>query len=217
MVYVHLALLWIIILGIGVSLLTQRHVLLYIAADGRMEDRYIEWSSYLQTYFGFTIHPALTPRQEADLKCHGNGDSNDEKATTPRPLPVWITSFSSLPNLAIPVSYFCIGVALQLLRTPLIVYFITDLNATPAQVNVLFTVMAVPWCFKVFFGFASDCFPISGYRRKPYFTIGWMTYIVSNLLLAAWPFSATPSIGVCVGLVITQTTGCWRLYPSYVS
>ena len=64
------------------------------------------------------------------------------------------------------MSYFCVGVALQLLRTPLIVYFISDLNATPAEVNVLFTVMAVPWCFKVFYGFMSDCLPISGERRK---------------------------------------------------
>jgi len=44
------------------------------------------------------------------------------------------------PNLAIPISYFCIGVALQLLRTPLIVYFIQDQGASAAEVNVLFTV-----------------------------------------------------------------------------
>ena len=64
------------------------------------------------------------------------------------------------------MSYFCVGVALQLLRTPLIVYFIVDLDATPAEVNVLFTVMAVPWCFKVIYGFMSDCIPIMGERRK---------------------------------------------------
>lgn len=55
-------------------------------------------------------------------------------------VPPWMYKFSSLPNLAIPMSYFCIGVALQLLRTPLIVYFIEDQNATAAEVNVLFTV-----------------------------------------------------------------------------
>lgn len=90
---------------------------------------------------------------------------------TPQVIPPWLTDFYSLPNLAIPMSYFCVGVALQLLRTPLIVYFIADLNATPAEVNVLFTVMAVPWCFKVIYGFMSDCLPISGERRK----VSWWT------------------------------------------
>ena len=112
--------------------------------------------------------------------------------------------FSSLPNLAIPVSYFCIGVALQLLRTPLIVYFISDLNASAAEVNVLFTVMAVPWCFKVIYGFLSDCVPIGGLRRKPYFCIGWMVYIVSNFALMINPF---PSIAICITLVFIQTAG----------
>ena len=39
------------------------------------------------------------------------------------------------------------GVALELLRTPLIVYLIEDLDASPSDVFVLFTVMAVPWGF----------------------------------------------------------------------
>lgn len=56
------------------------------------------------------------------------------------PPPKWMYEFSSLPNVAIPLSYFCIGIALQLLRTPLIVYFIVDQDASPADVNVLFTV-----------------------------------------------------------------------------
>lgn len=55
-------------------------------------------------------------------------------------IPNWMEKFTSLPNLAIPLSYFCIGVALQLLRTPLIVYFIHDHGASAAEVNVLFTV-----------------------------------------------------------------------------
>ena len=87
--------------------------------------------------------------------------------------PIFPSSLPSnpYPNLT-PSSSFCVGFALQFLRTPLIVYFIHDLEATAAQVNVLFTVMAVPWCFKVLFGFLSDCVPIGGERRKPYMLIG---------------------------------------------
>jgi len=119
-------------------------------------------------------------------------------------IPRWMYDMWSLPNLAIPLSYFCIGVALQLLRTPLIVYFIEDLSASPADVNVLFTVMAVPWCFKVLYGFLSDCIPIGGLRRKPYFMFGWVVYVGCNLILAVTPY---PSIRLCIFLVFLQTAG----------
>ena len=101
--------------------------------DGRLEDGYLAWSSiYLHELFGFTIYTPLTPEEHKRMKDGGK-------------VPKWMNEFSSLPNLAIPLSYFCIGVALQLLRTPLIVYFIEDLNATAAEVNVLFTVST---CFE---------------------------------------------------------------------
>jgi BT1 family len=164
-----------------------------------MEDGYIAWSSiYLHEYFGFEIYTPLTQEQEDDLKRPIDGDGR------PPIVPRWMYEFTSLPNLAIPMSYFCIGVALQLLRTPLIVYFIEDLNATAAEVNVLFTVMAVPWCFKVIYGFLSDCVPISGLRRKPYFMTGWLVYIASNLILMITPI---PSIQLCILLVFAQTAG----------
>jgi hypothetical protein len=101
-----------------------------LSSDGRVQDGYIAWSSiYLHEYFGFTIYTPLTPEEEQDLK----------KPQGAASIPRWMYEFTSLPNLAIFMSYFCIGVALQLLRTPLIVYFIEDLLATPAEVNVLFT------------------------------------------------------------------------------
>mmetsp|Transcript_32216 Transcript_32216/g.78295 ORF Transcript_32216/g.78295 Transcript_32216/m.78295 type:complete len:417 (+) Transcript_32216:63-1313(+) len=159
---------------------------------GRLEDGYLAWSSiFLHEKFGFTIYTPLTEKEEEKMR-------KDEF------MPDWMENFTSLPNLAIPISYFCIGVALQLLRTPLIVYFIQDLGASAAEVNVLFTVMAVPWCFKVLYGFLSDCLPISGLRRKPYFMAGWVVYIASNFVLSA---ATQPSIGMCILLVFVQTAG----------
>ena len=119
-------------------------------------------------------------------------------------VPEWMYKIYSLPNLAIPMSYFCVGVALQVLRTPLIVYFIQDMSASPSDVNVLFTVMAVPWCFKVFYGLLSDCLPIGGQRRKPYLFMGWLVYVISNAILALTP---QPSIEICVCFVFLQTAG----------
>jgi hypothetical protein len=94
-----------------------------------MEDGYLAWSSiYMHEWFGFTIYTPLTPDQQQQMQ------------TDTAAIPKWLPEFASLPNVAIPLSYFCIGISLQLLRTPLIVYFITDLNASAAEVNVLFTV-----------------------------------------------------------------------------
>lgn len=98
-------------------------------SDGRLEDGYLAWTSvYLHEYFGFKIYHPLSPLEQFEMK-----QDVDH-------MPPWIHDFTALPNLAILLSYFCIGVALQLLRTPLIVYFISTQDATPAQVNVLFTV-----------------------------------------------------------------------------
>ena len=36
---------------------------------------------------------------------------------------------------------------------------------------------------KVLYGFLSDCVPIGGLRRKPYFMFGWLLYVISNLVL----------------------------------
>lgn len=73
------------------------------------------------------VYTPLTQTEQEEMKLSGKP-------------PGWMYEFFSLPNVAIPLSYFCIGIALQLLRTPLIVYLIEDLNATAAEVNVLFTV-----------------------------------------------------------------------------
>lgn len=96
--------------------------------DGRMEDGYLAWSSiYLHEYLGFAIYMPLTTEEQEQLKNYTY-------------VPNWMEDLTSLPNLAIPLSYFCIGMAMQLLRTPLIVYFIHDHGASAAEVNVLFTV-----------------------------------------------------------------------------
>jgi hypothetical protein len=85
-------------------------------------------SEYLHEKFGADIYKPMGPEE---LKGSGT-------------LPTWMYDLRSLPNLAIPVSYFCVGIALNLLRTPLIVYFVEDLNASAAQVNVLFTASKFP-------------------------------------------------------------------------
>ena len=78
------------------------------------------------------------------------------------------------------------------------------INRQDIVLTTRYFVVAVPWCFKVIYGFLSDCLPIQGMRRKPYFMFGWLLYIVSNLVLAVTP---APSIQMCICLVFLQTAG----------
>jgi len=52
------------------------------------------------------------------------------------------------------------------------------------------------------YGLLSDCVPIGGQRRKPYFVIGWMVFVLSYLILAAM---RTPHIHAVVYLVSTKS------------
>ena len=58
-------------------------------------------------------------------------------------------------------------------------------GASPAQQSILMTLAALPWSFKLVYGFISDNFPIRGMRRKPYFVMGWLVYVLTNLYIAS--------------------------------
>ncbi len=46
-----------------------------------------------------------------------------------------------------------------------------------------YQVMTVWWSLKLFIGGFSDCFPIFGYRRKPYILAGWLGAVVMVIIL----------------------------------
>ncbi|TMW59302.1 hypothetical protein Poli38472_004371 [Pythium oligandrum] len=45
----------------------------------------------------------------------------------------------------------------------------------------------VPRALRMIFAVCSDCYPIFGYRRRPYLLIGWIMTFVSCFLMAVWP------------------------------
>ena len=55
------------------------------------------------------------------------------------------------------------------------------------------------------YGMMSDCQPIFNMRRKPYFVIGWIIYVICNFWLT---FLGSPDIGWLVGLVSPSTSPC---------
>lgn len=56
----------------------------------------------------------------------------------------------SMASLAIVMSYFSIGVAFELLKTPIAYYLIDDLGAESGVYTVWVILVTLPWSFKVF-------------------------------------------------------------------
>lgn len=87
-----------------------------------------------------------------------------------------------LENLIIPSCYLLVGL-LSGLAGPLINVYPLDLGATEAQQVTLSSLRGLPASFKIIFGFISDSYPILGYRRKSYMTLGWGMASISMLCL----------------------------------
>jgi MFS family permease len=88
-----------------------------------------------------------------------------------------------IENVGIMVSYFSVGFSLYFIPTPMNYYLINKLNASSAQIGVMAAVTSLPWSFKIFYGLLSDSVPIAGYRRKPYFFIGWTIFVFISISL----------------------------------
>eukprot|EP01060_Flectonema_neradi_P015293 TRINITY_DN21950_c0_g1_i1.p1 TRINITY_DN21950_c0_g1~~TRINITY_DN21950_c0_g1_i1.p1 ORF type:complete len:492 (+),score=59.21 TRINITY_DN21950_c0_g1_i1:125-1600(+) len=84
---------------------------------------------------------------------------------------------------SILLSYFSIGLAQALPATPLIYYLVRVRDVSASSLSILGPVASLPWCLKLVYGMISDCFPIYGQRRRPYFIGGWCLYVVLCLLL----------------------------------
>jgi hypothetical protein len=69
---------------------------------------------------------------------------------------------------------------------PGVVYpFLTQyLNMEGTQTASARVLVTLPWSFKVVYGVISDCFPICGYRRRPYMLLGWGVSFVMLLAMA---------------------------------
>lgn len=55
----------------------------------------------------------------------------------------------SMASLAIVMSYFSVGVALELLYTPIAYYLIDNLGAESGVYTVWYILFTLPWSFKV--------------------------------------------------------------------
>ncbi|CAI5737181.1 unnamed protein product [Hyaloperonospora brassicae] len=75
---------------------------------------------------------------------------------------------------------------------PAVIYPVLQgyLNAEGTIIVSATLLVQLPWSYKVFLGVLSDCFPIQGFRRRPYMLIGWSLCCCMLFMMASFPDTA---------------------------
>ncbi|RLN58250.1 hypothetical protein BBJ29_006926 [Phytophthora kernoviae] len=68
--------------------------------------------------------------------------------------------------------------------TPFLGYYLNMEGQATTSARAL---LGIPWSLKVFIGIASDCFPICGFRRRPFMIIGWGLCAACLVAMATLP------------------------------
>jgi MFS family permease len=107
-----------------------------------------------------------------------------------------------LENAAILTSYFNVGIAWYFLSVPVSYYLITTLDISSTQYSAYNALIAIPWSLKFVFGLLSDGNPLLGYRRKSWYIVGWVGFILVNMSLAV---TGPPNVDLTIGLMFLMS------------
>lgn len=80
--------------------------------------------------------------------------------------------------------------------------YLRSLYWTVAEIAAVTSLAALPWIFKIFYGFLSDSVPFAGYRRKSYLILFALISASGWLLLALLPSSKH---GILLAMMLTNT------------
>jgi hypothetical protein len=94
---------------------------------------------------------------------------------------------TSRDSIGLLVQYAVVGLIYGSLPETIYPFMQEYLNCSGAQVTTASTLVVLPWSFKALYGIMSDCFPIFGYRRRPYMLIGWGICFIMLLVMACMP------------------------------
>ena len=160
---------------------------------------------------GTLCPPRSSPRSSARSSCCDCRDDKREWWGGFIPLtcpPNWSKStrhLFTLDHVAVPIFYFILGLNLTLVQTPLLTYMRERLKASPAnQALIKGVLMHLPWNFKIFYAFLSDCVPIMGMRRKPYMVVGVICFTTSWIILG---ITNPATVGAAATLLFFATFG----------
>ncbi|KDO28388.1 hypothetical protein SPRG_06626 [Saprolegnia parasitica CBS 223.65] len=123
-----------------------------------------------------------------------------QTATITKPLdegalrPGGALDLSSREAIGLLGQYVAVGMIYGLLPSltyPLFTQYLNFDGYHSASYSVLVNMC---WSLKIFFGLITDCFPIGGYKRKPYMLLGWLLSLGSICAMSFLPFPS-PYLG----------------------
>ncbi|KAJ0395456.1 hypothetical protein ATCC90586_007922 [Pythium insidiosum] len=88
----------------------------------------------------------------------------------------------SRDHIGLLAQYAAVGMIYGTLPGTVYPFLSNYLNMEGTQLVSASVLLNLPWSFKVVYGILSDCFPIFGYRRRPFMIIGWL--VCAAMLLA---------------------------------
>eukprot|EP00644_Phytophthora_capsici_P017691 jgi/Phyca11/18996/fgenesh1_pg.PHYCAscaffold_42_\ len=104
----------------------------------------------------------------------------------------YLLALKLIPETAGPVAqnrtqYAAVGLMMGTLPstiTPFLSYYLNMEGQATTSARAL---LGIPWSIKVFIGIISDCFPICGFRRRPFMIIGWLLCTLCLIVMAILP------------------------------
>uniref|UniRef100_K3WBP9 Major facilitator superfamily (MFS) profile domain-containing protein n=1 Tax=Globisporangium ultimum (strain ATCC 200006 / CBS 805.95 / DAOM BR144) TaxID=431595 RepID=K3WBP9_GLOUD len=136
----------------------------------------------------------LSPRRSYEKLRHGFDDMFEGGALRDGGAP----RLFSRDYIGLVAQYAAVGLIDGVLPGVVYPFLQNYLNLDGTETTTAATLVQLAWSFKVFYGMLSDCFPIYGYRRRPYMIIGWSIAIAMLIIMAATPagepYYSDPSI-----------------------
>ncbi|KAJ0409883.1 hypothetical protein P43SY_005777 [Pythium insidiosum] len=93
----------------------------------------------------------------------------------------------SRQNIGLLAQYAAIGIIYGTLWGVIYPFLNNYLRMSGVETASAGALLTLPWTWKMFFGVISDCYPLFGYRRRPYIVLGWMIALIACFLMAVLP------------------------------
>ncbi|GMF22517.1 unnamed protein product [Phytophthora fragariaefolia] len=114
--------------------------------------------------------------------CNEDGDSN-QGALRHGGAP----NLLSAQSCGLLAQYAVVGLMMGALPSAIMPFLGYYLNMEGQATTSARALLGIPWSVKVFIGIISDCFPICGFRRRPFMIIGWGLCTICLIVMAALP------------------------------
>lgn len=123
----------------------------------------VDAASVTDTYVSSTLE--LEPLEAKGPKDHYDiVQSGEEEEISP-----WSKSY-----IGVPANYFSVGLMIGGSTSILYPILVVREGVTSSLLAASTSLVTIFWSYKIVFGFLSDCFPLFGWKRKPYIAAGWI-------------------------------------------